>query len=97
MRQRNARSGAAEIDVLRQQILALADADCVRPEDERALLAALDAALLELMAGSMPGARAGIGRFTAGAQRLIEAGVLAGREGNATLAAARALLADLRG
>jgi hypothetical protein len=83
--------------MLRQQILALADADCVLPEDGRALLAALDAALLELALGNVPAARAGIERFIAEAQRLIEAGVLAGRAGRPPIATARALLAALRG
>jgi hypothetical protein len=87
-------SGEAEIGMLRQQILALADADCVLPEDEGALLAALDAALQELVAGDMPAARAGIERFIGAAHRLIEAGALAGREGNAALEAARRILSD---
>jgi len=90
-------SGAGEFGMLRQQILALADADCVLPEDGRALLAALDAALLDLAAGDNPAARVGIERFIAEAQRLIEAGVLAGRTGHPPLATARSLLAALRG
>jgi hypothetical protein len=80
---------------LRLQCLALVDADCVLPEDGRALLAALDAALLGMTAGDLPAARAGIERFIAGAQRLIQAGRLAGRDGHPPLEAARALLAAL--
>jgi hypothetical protein len=75
----------------------LADADCVRPEHGSTLLAALDAALREATAGDMPAARAGIERFIAGAQGLLESGVLAGRDGRSPLAAARALLETLRG
>jgi hypothetical protein len=97
MEENRGASGAAEIGMLRQQILALADADCVRPEDEGALLVALDAALRELGVGDMPAARAGIERFIAGAQRLIEAGVLAGREGNAALEVARCILSRWSG
>lgn len=93
----DARGGEAEIGMLRRQTVALADADRVLPEDGRALLAALDAALLELRTGDLPAAQAEIERFVAGAQRLIEAGVLAGREGHPPLTAARALLAELRG
>jgi hypothetical protein len=89
--------GAVEIGRLREQIVGLADADCVRPEDEEVLLAALDAVLLALAAGHMPAARAGLEGFIAEAQRLMTAGVLAGRAGDPLLAAARALLAALRG
>jgi hypothetical protein len=86
-----------EIGMLRQQMVALADADCVLPEDGRALLAALDAALREAAAGDMPAARAGIARFIAGAHGLLAAGLLAGREGHSPLAAARSLLDTLPG
>jgi hypothetical protein len=64
-------SGAAEIERLRQQIAGLRDADCLRPEDEGALLAAPDTALGEQAVGNMPGARAGLARFIAGAQGLV--------------------------
>jgi hypothetical protein len=80
---------------LREQIVGLADADCVRPEDEGLLLAALDAALLALSVGDLPAARAGLARFIAGAEGLIAARVLAARDGNPPLAAARALHAAL--
>jgi hypothetical protein len=89
--------GAVEIGRLREQIVSLADADCVRPEDEEVLLAALDAVLLALAAGHMPAARAGLEQFIAGAEGLIAAGVLAALESDPPLAAARALLAALRG
>ena len=89
--------GAGEIGRLREQIVGLADADCVRPEDEEALLSALDAALRELVAGDLPAARAGMERFLARAEGLIAAGVLAALESDPPLAAARALLAALRG
>jgi hypothetical protein len=88
-------SGKAEIGRLREQIVGLADADWVRPEDEGGLLAALDVALEELLAGDLPAARAGIERFIAAAQDLIAAGVLAGRVGCRSIEAARALLAVL--
>ena len=95
--------GEAEIGRLQQQILALTDADCLRPEDGRALLAALDAALEDLAAGDRSGAtqgaaaRADIQRFIERAQSLMEAGVLEGRAGRPPLETARALLAALRG
>ena len=96
---RETRSGHSEGEIgrLREQIVGLADADCVRPEDGEALLAALDAALLALVAGHMPAARAGLERFVARAEGLIAARVLAASEGDAPLAAARALLAAWRG
>jgi hypothetical protein len=89
--------GAAELERLRQQIVGLADADRVRPEEEEMLLAALDAALQDLAVGDMLGARKEIERFVAGAEGLIAAGVLAAPEGDPPLAAARALLAERRG
>jgi hypothetical protein len=88
---------AGEIGRLREQIVGLADADCVRAEDEGALLSALDAALGQLVAGDLPAARAGMERFVARAEGLIAARVLAASEGDPLLAAARALLAALRG
>jgi|SoiMethySBSTD1v2_1073268.scaffolds.fasta_scaffold639702_2 hypothetical protein len=88
--------GAVAISRLRLQCLALVDADCVRPEDGSMLLAALDGALLDLAAGDLPAARAGMARFIAAAQRLMEAGFLAPQEGRQPLAAARALLDTLR-
>jgi hypothetical protein len=96
---RETRSGHSEGEIgrLREQIVGLADADCVRPEDGEALLSALDAALLALAAGHMPAARAGLEQFIAGAEGLIAAGVLAALESDPPLAAARALLATLRG
>jgi hypothetical protein len=97
MRQARGASGGGEIGMLRQQILALADADCLRSEDEEELLSALDAVLLALAAGHMPAARAGLEQFIAGAEGLIAAGVLAALESDPPLAAARALLAALRG
>jgi hypothetical protein len=90
-------SGEAEIGRLRQQIIGLADADCVRPEDEGELLAALDAALHELLADDRAASRAGIARFIEAVQRLIKAGVLAAAMGEPQLATARALLAALAG
>src|SRR5260370_2095280 len=90
-------SGAAEIGRLREQIVLLGDADGVRPEDEGLLLSALDAALGELLAGDMPAARAGIERFIEEVRRLIEAGVLAGQDGNAALENARRILSDPSG
>jgi hypothetical protein len=97
MGERGGGSGAAAMERLREQMVGLADADRLRPEDEETLLAALDAALEELVAGDMAGARAGIERFVAGAEGLIAAGVLAAAEGDPPLAAARALLAEWRG
>jgi len=96
---RATRSGRSEGEIgrLREQIVGLADADCVRPEDEEALLAALDAVLLALAAGHMPAARAGLEQFITEAQGLRAAGMLAAAEGDPPLAAARALLATLRG
>lgn len=93
------RGGRVEVEIgmLRQQIVALADADCVLPEDGRTLLAALDAALREAASGDMPAARAGMERFIAGAHGLLAAGLLAGREGHPPLAAAHALLDTLPG
>jgi hypothetical protein len=92
----DARGGEAEISMLRQQIVALADADYVLPEDGGALLAALDAAHRDLAAGNLPAAWAGMERFIAGAQDLMEAGVLARPAGHPPLEAARALLTALR-
>lgn len=89
--------GAVEIERLREQIVGLADADCVRAEDEEVLLAALDAVRLALAAGHMPAARAGLEQFIVGAEGLRAAGMLAAAEGDPPLAAARALLAALRG
>ena len=97
MGERRGTSDAGEIGRLREQILALADGDCLRPEDEEALLVALDAALGELSVGDMPAARAAIERFIAAAEGLIAVGVLAAAEGDPPLAAARALLAALGG
>ena len=96
---RETRSGHSEGEIgrLREQIVGLADADCVRPEDGAALLAALDAALLALAAGHLPAARAGLEQFITEAQGLMAARVLAASEGDPPLAAARALLAALRG
>jgi hypothetical protein len=88
--------GAVEIGRLREQIVGLADADRVRPEDGAALLAALDTVRLALAAGHMAAARAGMEQFITEAQGLMAAGVLAA-EGDPPLAAARALLATLRG
>jgi hypothetical protein len=85
--------GAVEIGKLREQIVGLADADCVRPEDGEALLSALG----ELAAGDLPAARAGLEQFITEAQGLMAAGVLAAPEADPPLAAARALLATLRG
>jgi hypothetical protein len=93
----SARGGEVEIGMLRQQILALADADCVRPGDGEALLTALDVALQAIAAGNMAAARLGIEQFIAGAQALVEAGVLAGREGRPSIEAAHILLAALWG
>jgi hypothetical protein len=45
----------------------------------------------------MPGARAGIERFVAGAEGLMATEVLAAADGDPPLAAARALLGALRG
>jgi hypothetical protein len=84
-----------QIDMLREQIVGLADADCVRLEDEALLLAALEAVLRALAAGDLPAARAGLVQFIAGAEGLIAAGVLAALAGDPPLAAARALLAAL--
>jgi hypothetical protein len=78
---------------LREQIVGLADADCVRAEDQGVLLSALDAVRRALAAGDLPGARAGLEVFIAEAQRLMTAGVLEGRAGDSPLAAA--LLAAL--
>jgi hypothetical protein len=89
--------GEVEISRLRQQILALADADCVRPGDGQALLTVLDGALQAIAAGDLPAARLGIEQFIAAAQGLIEAGVLAGREGRPSIEAAYLLLAALCG
>jgi hypothetical protein len=97
MRETGSGHSEGEIGRLREQIVGLADADCVRPEDGEALLAALDAVLLALAAGHMPAARAGLARFVARAQGLMTAGVLAASEGDPPLAAARALLAEWRG
>jgi hypothetical protein len=90
-------SRAAEIGMLREQIVLLGDADCVRPEDEGTLLSALDAALQDMAAGDMPAARAGIERFIAAAEGLIAAEVLAAPEGRPPLEAASALLTVLSG
>jgi hypothetical protein len=98
-------SGHSEVEIgrLRQQMLALADADCVCPDDGSRLLAALDRALRAAAAGdrsvATPGAavRAGIERFIAGIQGLLGAGLLAERDSRPPLASARALLDMLRG
>ena len=97
MRQTRSGHSEGEIGRLREQIVGLADADCVRAEDEAALLSALDAVRLALVAGDLPAARAGLERFVARAEGLIAAGVLAALESDPPLAAARALLAARRG
>ena len=97
MSERQGAREAAEISRLQEQIVALADADWVRPEDGRALLAALDRALRNVAGGDLPAARTQMERFIAEAQGLLEGGLLAGREGRPPLEAARALLARLRG
>jgi hypothetical protein len=97
MRQTRSGHSAGEIGRLREQIVGLADADCVRAEDEAALLSALDAVRLALAAGDLPAARAGLARFITEAQGLMAARVLAASEGDAPLAVARALLAAWRG
>jgi hypothetical protein len=96
---RETRSGHSEGEIgrLREQIVGLVDADRVRVEDEEALLSALDAVLLALVAGDLPAARAGLEQFITKAQGLMAAGVLAAPEADPPLAAARALLATLRG
>ena len=97
MRETRSGQSAGEIGRLREQIVGLADADCVRAEDGAALLAALDAVRLALVAGHLPAARAGLERFVARAEGLIAAGVLTALDSDPPLAAARALLAEWRG
>jgi hypothetical protein len=97
MRETSSGHSEGEIGRLREQIVGLADADCVRPEDGSRLLAALDRALRAAAAGDLPAVRAGLARFIAGIQGLLGAGLLAEREGRPPLATARALLDMLRG
>ena len=97
MRATSSGHSAGEIGRLREQIVGLADADCVCPEDGTRLLAALDRALRAAAAGDLPAVRAGIERFIAGIQGLLGVGLLAERDGCAPLATARALLDTLRG
>jgi hypothetical protein len=93
--------GESAIAHLRQGVYAWMDADRVLPEEGAALLAALDAALLHLTAGDRSGAtpgaaaRTAVEQFIAGAQRFMEDEVLKEREGQGSLAATVALLAEL--
>ena len=83
------------MDMLRQQLQGLVDADLVLLEDGQCLLTTLEQAQEGLTGQDAPAARAGIEAFIGGVQALIAAGALATGDGQAPIEAAAALAASL--